>query len=86
MKTINVAVSIVLKDPTGSECQAFIQKREENGPLDGMWEFPGGKIRSLESAESAARRELAEETGLKTQNLKFFKKYNHEYSDRKVAL
>jgi ADP-ribose pyrophosphatase YjhB (NUDIX family) len=33
-------------------------------PFRGMWDLPGGFIRPGEDAEGAARRELAEETGL----------------------
>jgi A/G-specific adenine glycosylase len=42
----------------------LVQRRASEGLLGGLWEFPGGKWAPGEGAESAARRELLEETGL----------------------
>jgi 8-oxo-dGTP diphosphatase len=36
-------------------------QRGGSGPLAGLWEFPGGKIESGESARAALEREIAEE-------------------------
>lgn len=38
--------------------------RRAKGPYSGVWSFPGGAVEPGEDARSAARRELAEETGL----------------------
>ncbi len=38
--------------------------RRDRGPMAGLWSFPGGQLESGESPSDAARRELAEETGL----------------------
>ena len=38
--------------------------RRGNQPLKGMWSFPGGLIKAGENLQSAARRELLEETGV----------------------
>ena len=40
--------------------------RRARAPAQGAWSLPGGAQRLGESAEQAARRELAEETGLST--------------------
>lgn len=44
--------------------QLLIGQRPDDAELGGLWEFPGGKIQVGESAEAAAVRECAEETGL----------------------
>jgi len=40
-----------------------------HAPLEGLWSFPGGRAGPGESAETAARRELLEETGLRVERL-----------------
>lgn len=63
-------------------------RRRETGPLDAVWEFPGGKIRIGETAEEGARRELAEETGLQAPAARLEKliALHYRYSDRKVRI
>ena len=46
----------------------LIERRHE--PCKGMWAFPGGFINIDETAESAVRRELEEETGLRLHGLR----------------
>ncbi|MCR9204773.1 MAG: NUDIX domain-containing protein, partial [Halobacteriovoraceae bacterium] len=70
------------------ETQLWFQKREEDGPLDGYLEWPGGKLEAGESPPAAGVRELKEETGvsIKIEDLTPFQNYSYEYPDRKVTL
>jgi len=42
----------------------LVQKRPEGKPMAGLWEFPGGKVETGETPESALVRELNEELGI----------------------
>lgn len=54
--------SVVLVDPRG---HLLLQERDEHAGIDPeRWGFPGGHLERDESPEAAARRELAEETGV----------------------
>lgn len=64
----------------------LVQQRPLEGLLGGLWEFPGGKLRSAESAEAAARRELKEETGLSAPSLRPRGVVRHAYTHFTVDL
>ena len=57
---VQVAVAVVRRGD-----QFLIGKRPDGTPLEGYWEFPGGKLQPGESAEEAAVRECLEETGVR---------------------
>lgn len=46
------------------EGRYLIGLRPPEVPLGGLWEFPGGKVQTGETAQQAAARECREETGL----------------------
>jgi mutator protein MutT len=55
-----VLAAVIQRDATYLVCQRPPHKRHA-----GLWEFPGGKLEPGESLFEAARRELAEELGVR---------------------
>lgn len=84
-----MALAVLMRNIDETGVEFWMQERRESGPMDGLWEFPGGKIEADESPELAARRELAEETGLKLDSAQKtwpIGIYPYDYPDRKVIL
>jgi len=60
---VKMVASAVLVDCDG---RVLISRRPKNKEMEGLWEFPGGKIEDNETPEIAIVRELEEEIGIKT--------------------
>ncbi len=85
---IPVSLAVVMKN-TDEGVKVLLQKRVEDGPLDGLLEFPGGKVEAGEVPESCALRELKEETGLSLEKTNIYGRigpYKYDYPDRCVCL
>ena len=82
VRKLDVVAGILL-DPSG---RVLITERLEEGPFKGLWEFPGGKIGELETAQAALERELSEEIGIQAIRAEHFTRLYHEYPDRHVAI
>lgn len=82
MLHLHVAAGI-LRDSLG---RFLITERLCDGPFNGLWEFPGGKIVAGESPRDALFRELAEELGIEIRSSRPFMGLHHEYPDRTVDL
>ena len=56
-----LVVAAALVDPEG---RALLQQRSPGRQMEGLWEFPGGKVDAGERPEAALVRELQEELGI----------------------
>ncbi len=63
-----VTVDIVILTMSAGTLQVLLVRRGEE-PFEGMWAIPGGFKRPNETLDEAARRELAEETGVDVPSL-----------------
>jgi len=60
---ILLVAAVALVDPDG---RVLLAQRPKGKHLEGLWEFPGGKMMEGETPEAALVRELAEELGIDT--------------------
>ena len=59
MSTILVAAAIIVE-----RGRVLLTQRKRGSHLEGMWEFPGGKVEEGEDPKDALARELREEIGV----------------------
>ena len=76
-------VAGILRDGDG---RVLIAERLGDGPFNGLWEFPGGKIGDGEGRIAALARELAEEIDILVLESRHFLSLEHDYPDRSVAI
>ena len=76
-------VAGILRDGAG---RVLIAERLGDGPFQGLWEFPGGKIAAGEAPAAALARELAEEIDVCVLESRRFLSLEHDYPDRRVAI
>lgn len=61
MHTVIVAAGIVIEGG-----RVLLSRRKRGTHLEGLWEFPGGKVEPGEDPRAALARELEEELGIRT--------------------
>jgi len=79
-----VELDVVLGIVTDAEQRVLVALRADDAPQGKLWEFPGGKIKSGETAQQAIKRELVEEINIEISVAKRFARFDHIYSDYKV--
>jgi mutator protein MutT len=69
-----IAIVIPFKFINQQFC-VWMQTRESSDELNGLLEFPGGKVEENETVEEAAMREVMEEVGVQVEGLRFYKQH-----------
>lgn len=82
MKRIVVVAGILLNDKNDILCA----QRSSTGDLAEYWEFPGGKVDSLETHEETLIRELQEELNVSIQSFEKFMTVEYSYPDFDLTL
>lgn len=77
MRDIEVAAGIIWRGG-----RFLAARRPPDRPLEGYWEFPGGKLEGGESPAEALARELAEELGIGVRKAAFWQSVMHTYAER----
>ena len=78
---LEVTAAIICKDGKFLICQ-----RAKGKDCELLWEFPGGKIETGETAEHCIQREIQEELGVELGFLRRFTDVVYEYPNRTVHL
>jgi mutator protein MutT len=64
----------------------LVTKRQAGVHLEGLWEFPGGKVAAGEAEEQALRREMLEELDVDVEVGTLASSVTHDYPDRTITL
>jgi 8-oxo-dGTP diphosphatase len=79
--SIQVVAAIVER-----EGSYLLTRRQAGTHLEGMWEFPGGKVHAGETHEVALRREMREELDVDVRVAELLLTTAHAYPERRVTL
>lgn len=78
---IDVACAVIRE-----QGKILITRRRPKDHMGGLWEFPGGKRVAPESLGACLERELLEELGVRVKPLRFLKRIDYRYPEKKVSL
>jgi len=79
--TVLVAAAIIVEDG-----RVLLTQRKRGSHLEGMWEFPGGKLEADEDPKAALARELREELGIDVDVGDIVDVTFHKYETKSVLL
>lgn len=83
MKTVHVAAGIIRR---GGESDEVLAVQRGYGDMQGLWEFPGGKVERGETPEDACVRELEEELQVRVTDLRDFYTVEYDYEDFHLSM
>ncbi|RCU43218.1 (deoxy)nucleoside triphosphate pyrophosphohydrolase [Corallincola holothuriorum] len=83
MKRVISVVAAVIENENG---EWLIAKRPKHKTRGGYWEFPGGKIEAGEEAQTALKREISEELGIRISIIAKLTNQLHHYPDISIEL
>lgn len=83
-----IPVSLCVFYEKGDSLKVWVQRRTDDGPYHGLFEFPGGGIEANETPLMACVREVEEEVGIEIDPLDhhFFGNYSRELGDKVILL
>jgi 8-oxo-dGTP diphosphatase len=81
MQTVIVAAGIVVEGG-----RVLVSRRKRGTHLEGLWEFPGGKVEPGEDPRLALSRELEEELGVRAEVGEIVDVTFHRYDDASKAV
>lgn len=81
MRTVTVAAGILIEHG-----KVLLSRRKQGTHLEGLWEFPGGKVEAGEDPRVALARELEEELGIATIIGEIVDVTFHRYEDADKAV
>ncbi len=81
LQEIRVVAGVIVK-----EDKLILAKRKKGDHLEGMWEFPGGKIEENESPFDSLKREIKEELGIDIYPQKELLTLKYKYPEKSVIL
>lgn len=78
---VEVACAVICKGG-----KILITRRKKRDHLGGLWEFPGGKRLAGESLAVCLARELWEELEVRARVVRFLKRIDYAYPEKRVSL